>query len=286
MIGLLPVDKPEGPTSHDIVARARRATGVRRIGHTGTLDPFASGLLLLCIGPATRLAEYLHPLPKTYVGVARLGQATDTDDRTGDVVGRSEAWRELDETAVRAAFTDQQGERMQVPPAYSAKKVDGQRLYRRARRGETVVAEAAPVEIHRLVVRRLALPDVEFEVECSTGTYIRAIARDAGAQLGVGAHLTELRRTRIGPFDAASALDPERLDREHVLQALVPPLAALAHVPRVDVDGDDARRIRNGGTVARPGVLGLLVVAHAGALVAVAEGDGQRVHPRKVFHDA
>lgn len=287
MIGVLPVDKPEGPTSHDVVALARRGIGVRRVGHTGTLDPFASGLLLLCMGRATRLAEYLHPLPKTYVAVARIGEATATDDRTGDIVSTSDAWRDLGEAAVADAFTGQQGTRLQVPPAFSAKKVGGERLYRRARKGEAVEVDPVEVEIFRLVIRRLALPEVEFEVECSTGTYVRAIARDAGVELGVGGHLSSLRRTRIGPFDVDHALNLDRLDREHAARALVAPLNALAHLPRVEVDDRSALRIRNGVAVSMADMpSGPLAVAHDGELVAVAEADGDLLRPRKVFADA
>ncbi|MEJ2186737.1 MAG: tRNA pseudouridine(55) synthase TruB [Gemmatimonadota bacterium] len=287
MIGVLPVDKPEGPTSHDIVALARRGTGVRRVGHTGTLDPFASGLLLLCMGRATRLAEYLHPLPKTYIAVARIGQATTTDDRTGDVVSVSDGWRELSEAAVADAFTGQQGARLQVPPAFSAKKVDGERLYRRARRGEAVEIAPAPVDIFRLEIRRMEIPEVEFEVECSAGTYVRAIARDAGEALGVGGHLSYLRRTRIGAFDVRKALDVEQLDPEHAAHALIAPLAALAHLPRVDIDDEAAQRIRHGGALLMADQpAGPLALAHGGELVAVAEADGDHVRPKKVFVDA
>ncbi|HSH45652.1 MAG TPA: hypothetical protein VK966_07335, partial [Longimicrobiales bacterium] len=135
MTGILPVDKPEGPTSHDVVAMARRALGVRRIGHTGTLDPFATGLLLLCVGPATRLAEYFSDLSKTYEATARLGVATDTLDRTGSTVSTSEAWRELSPDAIREAFQAEGGTRLQQPPAYSAKRIGGRRSHELAREG-------------------------------------------------------------------------------------------------------------------------------------------------------
>lgn len=287
MIGVLPVDKPEGPTSHDVVAHARRGIGVRRIGHTGTLDPFASGLLLLCVGRATRLAEYLNRLPKTYSAVAKLGQATTTDDPTGEVVLASDAWRELDEEAVVAAFETQRGARLQVPPAYSAKKVDGERLYRRAREGRAVDVAPSPVDILHLDVRRVTLPEVEFEVQCSAGTYVRAIARDAGAGLGVGGHLMRLRRTRIGPFHVDDALALDQLDGAHVARALVSPLDALAHLARVEVDDTTAQRIRHGEMVSVPGApAGPLAVAHHGRLIAVAETDGDLVRPKKVFPDA
>jgi tRNA pseudouridine55 synthase len=286
--GVLPVDKPEGPTSHDVVALARRALRERRIGHTGTLDPFASGLLLLCVGRATRIAEQLTGLPKTYDAVARLGQATDTDDRTGALLHESPGWRELDEARIQAALEAQAGERLQVPPAYSAKKVEGERLYRRARRGETVVPAPVPVIIHRIRLLDVALPEVRFEVECSSGTYIRAIARDLGADLGVGGHLTALRRTRIGAHPVAHALPADQLDDEAAVAALwLAPLDALAHLPRVDLDDGAAAALRHGRMVELPGAPdGLLRVAHDGRLLALARAESGRLYPRKVFGDA
>lgn len=290
MTGILPVDKPEGPTSHDIVDRLRRTLGMRRIGHTGTLDPFASGLLLMCVGPATRLAEYMEPLTKTYTATAELGIATDTDDLTGTVLATSEAWKGLDEAAIRAAFADQSGDQAQVPPAFSAKKVEGERLYRRARRGEDVSPRPVPVSIRRLDVVEVAPPRVRFEVECSAGTYIRAIARDAGVRLGVGAHLVGLRRTGIGGYCVEDAAPPASLDDAEALRGFLrSPLAALAHMPHLDVGDDDARRIQNGSAVPRPDALhadGPVAVAHQGLLIAIAEITASGVQPRKVFtHD-
>lgn len=284
--GVLPVDKPEGPTSHDVVAVARRAFRTRRIGHTGTLDPFASGLLLLCVGPATRLAEYLVGLPKTYHAVARIGAATDTADRTGLRVSETEAWRSLGREEIEAAFASQVGSILQVPPAYSAKKVAGERAYDRARRGEAVALEPVPVTIHRLDVLDVRLPDVEFEVECSSGTYVRAIARDVGERLGVGAYLESLRRTRIGDFDVASALTLDELeDPARVRDALRPMLEAVSHLPRVVVDADAALALSRGRAVAaeRPEIQGQVVVAFDGRLLAIAESDGRSIRPRKVF---
>jgi tRNA pseudouridine55 synthase len=200
--GVLPVDKPVGPTSHDIIAAARRALRQRRIGHTGTLDPFASGLLLLLLGRATRLAEYFADLPKRYTATAHLGVATDTEDRTGQIVATSDAWRGLAPDRVRAAFESMAGERMQRPPAFSAKKVAGERAYAAARRGDDLALQPVPIRIDSLRVTGLELPLVTFEVTCSTGTYVRSIARDAGDDLGVFGHLAELRRTGIGPWEA------------------------------------------------------------------------------------
>lgn len=290
LAGVLPMDKPEGPTSHDLVAAARRALGVRRIGHTGTLDPFASGLLLLCIGHATRLVEYLAGLPKTYTATARLGVATETDDRMGAVVMTSDRWRDRAAADIEDAFRGQTGRILQTPPAYSAKQVEGERLYRRARRGETVEATAVPVEVYRIEILGVDLPDIQFEVECSSGTYIRALARDVGATLETGAHLIALRRTRIGPHQVARALTPDRLDvAEAVRSALLAPLAAVAHLTVVEVDDDQAADLGHGAPVTAPGGLDTarpIAVAHRGLLLALASVEDGLLRPRKVFADA
>lgn len=289
LVGVLPVDKPEGPTSHDVVATARRALGVRRIGHTGTLDPFASGLLLLCIGRATRLAEYLTGLPKTYIATARLGAGTETDDRTGAVVGGSDRWRDLAAADIEAALRGQVGRILQVPPAYSAKKTAGERLYRRARRGETVQPAPVAVDVYRIEVLGMDLPDVRFEVECSSGTYIRALARDVGAALEVGAHLAALHRTRIGPHQVARAVGLDRLDDPAVVgSALLSPLAALAHLAVVQVGDDAAADLGHGAPVTAPSAVdtdGPIAVVHRGALLALASLENGLLRPRKVFAD-
>lgn len=285
--GILPVDKPEGPTSHDVVARARRALSTRRIGHTGTLDPFASGLLLLCVGPATRLAEYLVGLDKTYIAGIRLGSRTDTDDRTGAVLASSEAWRELEPGVIRLAAESFKGELLQVPPAYSAKKVAGERMYDRARRGEIVELPPVPVIVHGLSILALEPPELTVEIECSSGTYIRAIARDLGEKLGVGAHLDGLRRTRIGGHDVATAVPAACLDdQEAVRKAWLPPTAALEHFVRVEVSPAQAREIGHGGPVAAPDSLitGVSVaITQDGQLIAIGEVAGGMLRPRKVF---
>lgn len=284
---MLPVDKPDGPTSHDVVAAVRKALDTRRVGHTGTLDPFASGLLLVCIGPATRLAEYLADLPKTYTGTMRLGETTDTDDRTGRTLATSDTWRKLDAAAVNAALGGQRGRIMQRPPLYSAKRVRGERMYRRARRGERDGPEPVPVVIHRIRTLSLDLPDVDFEVECSRGTYVRAIARDVGEALGTGAHLVALRRTRIGGHDVARAVPLDRIDEPTAVRnARMRPLGALAHLPAVEVDDAAANRLAHGATVARPEgspADGRVAVAYRGELLAVAEAGADRLQPRKVF---
>ena len=288
MTGVLPVDKPVGPTSHDAVAAVRRALGTRQVGHTGTLDPFASGLLLVCVGAATRLAEYFAPLPKTYVATMRLGETTDTDDLTGEVIAASGAWRDLTRGPVEAALAEQVGVIEQLPPAYSAKKVEGERMYAVARRGGEVERKPARVTIHAIRVLSMDLPNVVFEVECGSGTYVRAIARDAGAALGAGGHLRELRRTRIGPHDVSRAVPLDRLDDADLLRrALIAPADAVSHLPRVTVDAAGEADLRHGRAVPAPpdfradGPVALL--SAAGELLAIGEAAGARVRPRKVF---
>lgn len=288
--GLVLVDKPEGPTSHDIVARARRSLSTRRIGHSGTLDPFASGLLILCVGRATRLVEYLHDLPKEYRATATLGVRTTTDDPEGDVTETSDEWSAIDRETVEAGLAAFEGAIEQRPPAYSAKKVKGEHAYAIARRGAEVELPAVRVTIERIELQGFAPPEVTFRVRCSTGTYIRSIARDLGDQLGIGAHLTELRRTAIGPFSVADALRLEELDdRERVAAAIRPPLDAVAHLPRFEVGGDDLVLLETGrpvmvgpaGDATHEG--GAHAVTSGGDLVAVAVLEEGLLKPKKVF---
>jgi tRNA pseudouridine55 synthase len=281
---VLPIDKPAGPTSHDVVAIARRALGTKRIGHTGTLDPFASGLLLLCIESATRLAEYLNDLPKTYRATARFDGTTATDDVTGDMSAPSAAWRSIREDAVRAAFQEQRGTIMQTPSSFSAKKVGGQRAYELARRGEVVELAPVAVTVFDLRITAIDMPRVEFEANCSSGTYIRAIARDVGAALGTGGYLAELRRTAVGQFDVAAAVSLEELtDRRRVAERSVSLLAAVAHLPTIEVNEAEATALRFGQVIARAAPMGTLAVARQLDLVAIATSDGVHIKPKKVF---
>lgn len=283
--GVLPVDKPSGPTSHDVVARARRAIGERRIGHTGTLDPFASGLLLLCLGRATRIAEYLSDMDKSYRATLRLGSATDTDDLTGEVIAESDAWRDLDERAIRAALAAEVGPREQRPPAYSARKVAGERAYKRARRGEDVVLPSVEIEVFAIDIVAIELPDVTFDVRCSSGTYIRAIARDVGERLGSAGHLSALRRTAIGVHAVKDAIPLDALDdATRVAGALIATADALPACPRLDVGDEDARHLTHGRAIATTlSDAEPVVVVHDGKLLAIARAVGGSVEPRKVF---
>lgn len=211
--GLLLVDKPQGVTSHDVVGRVRAIFGTRRVGHAGTLDPMATGLLIVAVGRATKLLGYLALETKTYTATIRLGQATDTDDADGTVISRADA-SGLTEAALAAGVATLTGEIDQVPSSFSAIKVDGQRAYDLARGGEDVRLAARRVTVRRFAILAPArrdpaagTVDIEVLVDCSTGTYVRALARDLGARLGVGGHLTRLRRESIGPFAVMGALD-------------------------------------------------------------------------------
>jgi tRNA pseudouridine55 synthase len=288
LTGVLPVDKPVGPTSHDAVAHVRRALRTRQVGHTGTLDPFASGLLLVCVGQATRIAEYLTGLPKAYAATLRLGETTDTDDLTGEVVGGSASWRDLSYEAIEAALLRQVGTIQQLPPTYSAKKVDGERMYAVARRGGEVERKPVTVTIHEIRVTRVELPDVDFEVVCGSGTYIRAIARDAGEALGTGAHLRALRRTRVGAHGIERAVPLDALaDEDRVRAAMLTPLDALAGLPRVPVDAAGEAALSFGRAIPAPaGAPQGVPLALAGAdgrLLAIGERAGDAIKPRKVF---
>jgi tRNA pseudouridine55 synthase len=283
--GVLPVDKPAGPTSHDVVAQARRALGERRIGHTGTLDPFASGLLLLCVGVATRIAEYLTDQAKKYRAVMTLGAGTDTDDATGAVITVSEGWRDLSIDDLETALAEQVGSVLQRPPAYSAKKVGGERMYRLAREGRAPALDPVPVQIHALDLIAWEPPAVTFDVTCSAGTYIRAIARDVGERLGVPAHLGALRRTTIGSIDVKQAVAFEDLGNEEtVRRAWITPLEALAHLPSVRIDAPLAAALAHGRAVqvAEP-IEGIAAAVLGDRLFAIVAADGQWVRPRKVF---
>lgn len=286
--GVLPVDKPEGPTSHDVVAAARRGLRLRRVGHTGTLDPFASGLLLLCLGPATRLSEYLTGLSKEYQATLRLGAATDTDDLTGAIVRESPGWREVSRAQVEEAARQQVGAIRQRPPAYSAKRVAGERMYEAARRGEEITREPVEVVVHRLEITRFEPPEVDFEVACGSGTYIRAIARDIGEALGVGAHLTRLRRTAVGRFSVERAVTLEELaDAERTAAALLTPAEALEHLPAVTVEGAELEAIRHGRSLpaepSAPDAEPVALLSTARELVAIGVRSGGVIRPRKVF---
>ena len=254
------LDKPAGPTSHDVVAMVRRAFHTRRVGHAGTLDPFATGLLLVLVGQATRLARYLVGLPKEYHGVLRLGVRTTTDDATGDATATSDAWQSVGDERLRAAMTSLLGEREQVPPAYSAKHLGGERAHRLARRGESVALAPHRVEIRRFDLLARNGPDVQFAAAVGSGAYLRALARELGDALSCGAHLVELRRTSVGPFQVEGAATVEDLRQGRA--TLAPPAAALGHLAAARVDATAVQRLTRGQPIeaseASPGPVALL----------------------------
>jgi tRNA pseudouridine55 synthase len=246
MDGVLVIDKPAGPTSHDVVSRIRKVLKEKKVGHTGTLDPTATGVLPLVLGSATKVARYLTGGDKTYRATLRLGISTDTLDAAGEITG--EAPVTCDEAAARAVVASFLGEQEQVPPMYSAKKVDGKRLYELARQGIEVEREAKKVTIHTIEVTSVTLPEVVVEVRCSAGTYVRVLARDVGEKLGCGAHLKALVRLAAGPFTLADSISLQTIidDPEAGKKALLPVGRALAMLPRIELPPDVSRMIQDG----------------------------------------
>jgi tRNA pseudouridine55 synthase len=247
--GILNIDKEAGLTSFQVVALVRRGAGARRVGHAGTLDPAATGVLLVCLGQAVRITEYLMALPKTYRARVALGMSTDTYDAEGAVTGTADAAgvsREGVEEALRAFV----GDIVQTPPSYSAVKVAGQPAYRRARRGEIVTLSHRPARVHRIALLSFEPPMAEIEVECGKGTYIRSIAHDLGQALGCGAHLASLVRSRVGPFrieDAVATAElREALDRGTWQELLLPPDYGLTGLPQVTLEMAEEQDVRHG----------------------------------------
>jgi tRNA pseudouridine55 synthase len=241
------VDKPEGWTSHDVVARLRAVLGERRIGHAGTLDPFATGLLIVAERRATGLLGWLGALPKRYRARARLGVVSDTQDRTGTLRETGAPIPEPETLA--AALAGFLGPQLQRPPLYSAVKVRGERAYRAARRGEDVDRPERAVSVYSLELLEVALPEIEFHATVSRGTYLRTLAHDLGAGLGCGAHLVALRRTAIGPFRVEDALSPEpsaEVDAARFRARSISPAEALAFLPRVRLNAQESTRLCNG----------------------------------------
>ena len=264
MNGALIIDKPAGLTSHDVVARVRKIIGERRVGHTGTLDPFATGVLVVLVGRATRLAQFLSGAEKEYEAVIRLGYSTDTGDITGQEIehethAKTPSTQSLRKEEILSAMASLTGEIDQVPPMYSAKKVAGRKLYEHARRGEEIERPPVRVTIHEFVL----LPqgdqflrmnddgsaDLRARVVCSAGTYVRTLAEDLGKKLGVGAHLPELRRTRAGRFSIDDSITLEQLAEgatDGSVAVLISPNDALAHLPSIEVDEEQAARTIHG----------------------------------------
>ena len=286
--GLMIVDKPAGLTSHDVVARVRRLAHTRKVGHAGTLDPMATGVLVIGVGKATRLLHHLVLADKTYTATIRLGQATVTDDAEGEVVFSSTAAL-LTDDAVRGAMTPLTGHISQVPSSVSAIKVDGQRSYRQVRDGHPVELAARAVTVSRfaaVALRRSApdLLDVDVDVACSSGTYVRALARDLGSALGVGGHLTALRRTRVGPFGLERACTLDELAELDDPVTLSLANAVRTVMPVREIGDEEALALSYGRAIAACGVRGThAAVTAEGDVVALLSEDGDRSRPILVF---
>jgi tRNA pseudouridine55 synthase len=307
MNGVVVIDKPAGITSHDVVARTRHILHERRIGHTGTLDPFATGVLVVLIGRATRLAQFLSGADKEYEAIIRLGYATDTGDRTGqrndaEIKGESSGpWRPGE---IESALSSLRGNIQQIPPMFSAKKVGGARLYDLARRGESIERKPIAVCIHEFVPLQPdgqllkdnldGTFDFHVRVACSAGTYIRTLAEDLGKRLRVGAHLAELRRTRVGNFSIDEAITLEGLrssfGEEALGTVLLRPESALRHLPFVHLSDEDERKVRHGREIFVedanwPDSSQVRMCDHEGRLLAVGDYSAidHLLHPRIVI---
>lgn len=299
--GILVIDKPAGWTSHDVVARVRKLLKTRRVGHTGTLDPFATGVLIVCVNRATRLVQFLVGDDKEYLATVRLGFATDTGDLTGQPISPVSDARGITSEMVQDALAHFRGRIKQIPPMYSAKKVGGVKLYELARQGKEIERKPVEVEIKKLEVAesldhvdRTEAPTKDFclQVACSSGTYIRVLAEEIGARLGIGAHLVALRRMRIGCCDLACGVTLEQLaelvETGRIEQTMIPMVEAV-NLDELEVDQDERRNLLHGRPVRRPGrwVSGALakLCDHNRLLIAIAEYDaeGQIWRPRTVL---
>jgi tRNA pseudouridine55 synthase len=274
--GLLLVDKPAGITSHDAIDAVRRSLGTRKVGHAGTLDPMATGLLLVGVGRATRLLRFLGDLDKEYEGTARLGEETDTLDADGDVIRSAPV--NVSEEEVRDAALALVGEIEQRPPAFSAVKVGGRRLYAAARKGQAIKAPGRLVRVDVFDVLRLDGRDFDFRVICSSGTYVRSLVAEVGSLLGCGAHLTRLVRTGIGSFRVEQAVRPDRPGEPRPVET------AVAHLPRVDLGVEEAEAAKHGRVLGPAGIEGPhAVFGPGGSLIGVWRDEGARARPEVVL---
>ena len=290
MFGLLNINKPVGPTSHDIVARVRKLIGRRKtkVGHAGTLDPFADGVLVVCVGAATRLADYVQQQPKSYRAVMTLGTVSDTHDIEGEITENPDA-APVDIDEVRSLLKTFVGRIDQAPPAYSALHVDGKRAYDLARSGRELDLPPREVNIYQIDLAAYEYPNLTIEVACGAGTYIRSLARDIGDKLGVGAYCSGLTRTAIGRFDLAEAVD---LDDVDPARDLIDPIAALDALTKIAVNPADMNRLAMGkmvmlSTTPQDPTPEIAVTDLSGQLLAIAKlidtPDGQLLKPSKVF---
>lgn len=307
--GILNINKPAGITSRDVVNRVlwrlRDETGRRKIkvGHCGTLDPLATGVLVVCVGTATRLVSTIQELPKTYRGTFRLGLATDTDDITGNVLRESPVDPgDVSEKAIADLLPDFTGRISQLPPRFSAVHVDGKRAYELARKGQDVKLEPRDVDVYELALSGFASPEFELLIRCGSGTYVRSIGRDLGERLGYGATMTTLERSAIGSFEINSALDLESIAEGSVIERLLPPREGVTHLRRMRISGEQAALVRNGRSLpldlaaiespslklaAEPSEIRIALLDSEDELVAIAGGgrNADQLQPQVVFSE-
>jgi tRNA pseudouridine55 synthase len=277
--GLLLVDKPSGITSHDAIDTVRRALDTRKVGHAGTLDPMATGLLLVGVGRATRLLRFLGDLDKEYEGTARLGEETDTLDADGRVIRTAPV--DVSSHQIHGAAQALVGEIEQRPPAFSAVKVGGRKLYAAARKGDAIEAPPRRVRVGAFDVPSFDGRDFEFRVTCSTGTYVRSLVAEVGDRLGCGAHMVRLVRTRIGPFRVEDAVPPDRPAKPLAMEL------AVVHLPRVDLEPEEAEAARHGRPLGPAGIPGPhAVFGPDGSLIGVWRDEGARARPEVVLGPA
>lgn len=290
MVGIINLNKPAGMTSRRAVDIVARLAGTKRVGHAGTLDPLASGVLVVCLGWATRLVSYIQQRPKRYRATFLLGVRSDTDDTEGTLIAVPDATPPARET-IQACLTQFVGLIDQVPPQHSAAKVGGLRAYQHARRGRTVEIKPRTIEVHSINLVSYSFPDLAMEIDCGSGTYVRSIGRDLGNLLGCGAVMKGLVRTSIGEFTIDSAARPETLSRADLPQILLPPRDAVAHLPQFQCTTDDQHEFGRGRSIpcfpAQDLSSGaeIAVSDSAGSLLALAEYDASRhiLRPRQVF---
>lgn len=278
--GLLLVDKPAGMSSHAAVDRVRKVLGIRRIGHAGTLDPFATGLLIVLIGRATRLLPYLDNEPKVYRATIRFGARTGTDDLTGDVVEEAEP---PEQGTVERAIPSLTGHLLQRPPVFSAKQVGGERAYRAARRGKPLDLEPVGVHVQAWTILGRNGPDLEVDIVCSGGTYIRALARDLGAATGSAAHLAALRRLDAGRFSVDRAHTIEEIERGTL--EVLPPSEGVRQLSRQELDDLEAKRVGHGQDIVAQTDADVVGLYHGDALLAIALREGDAFRPKVVMSD-
>jgi tRNA pseudouridine55 synthase len=268
--GILNINKSAGMTSRGVVDIVQRLVWPAKAGHAGTLDPLATGVLVVCVGSATKLIEYVQRMPKSYIGTFLLGRQSETEDIEGEVVELSDPpVPELEE--IQQAAKNLTGDILQRPPAFSALKIDGRRAYKLARQGKQVELQPRPISVHRIAVRSYAYPELVLEIDCGGGTYVRSLGRDLAESLGSAAVMSALVRTAIGNFRLEEALDPNELTSQNIAQCLLPMLCAVEYLPRLELSAEEVARVHNGQVIPKP-----IPCAEAAEMAAV-DGEGKLV---------